>query len=119
MNADKMLFLILPTARTGGAGTIKTAEKGSRGKTAAIISLYVDSGVDFCLGRGAGHNPAWRPATSLSVLNTRVPGFVFGLLIAFLGIRYFMSVRTLSRDVFKQECVFSWQNFKRGSAAKK
>ncbi len=118
MNADKMLFLILPTARTGGAGTIKTAEKGSRGKTAAIISLYVTAGLIFASGAALGIT-SMAAGTSLSVLNTRVPGFVFGLLIAFLGIRYFMSVRTLSRDVFKQECVFSWQNFKRGSAAKK
>lgn len=49
---------------------------------------------------------------SFKVLNTSVPGIIFGLVVAYLGIRYFFLVRKLKAEVFKTGTHFSWSNFK-------
>ena len=46
----------------------------------------------------------------LNVLSTKVHGVIFGLVVAFLGIRYFLSVRRLKPEVYKTEAKFSWSN---------
>ena len=48
----------------------------------------------------------------LPVLTTQVPGFVFGMVIAFLGVRYLFSLQKLKAEVFKTTSRFSWSNFK-------
>ncbi|MFA6308237.1 MAG: hypothetical protein WC677_00610 [Clostridia bacterium] len=50
---------------------------------------------------------------SFTVLNNSVPGAVFGVVILFLGIRYFLAVRKLKIEVYKTSSKFSWSNFKR------
>ena len=37
----------------------------------------------------------------------------FGAVVAFLGIRYLLSVRKLKGDVYKTTSQFSWSNFKK------
>jgi len=41
-----------------------------------------------------------------------MPGVVFGMVILFLGIRYFLSLSKLKDEVYKSSG-FSWSNFKR------
>ncbi len=46
------------------------------------------------------------------VLNTTVSGAIFGLIVAYLGLRYFMLVRKLRRDVYGTTSKFNWNNLK-------
>lgn len=48
-----------------------------------------------------------------AVLNSQIPGVVFGLVVTFLGVRYFLSVRKLKVEVYKPSSRFSWSNFKK------
>lgn len=52
----------------------------------------------------------------LPVLTTQVPGFVFGMVIAFLGIRYLLSIQKLKEEVFKSTSTFSWSHFRKQKA---
>lgn len=47
------------------------------------------------------------------VLNTNVPGYVFGLIAIFLGVRYFRSLKKLKKNISNSELTFSWENFKK------
>ena len=49
----------------------------------------------------------------LTVLQQTVPGAAFGAVVAFLGIRYYLSVRKLKGEVYKTTSQFSWSNFKK------
>lgn len=49
----------------------------------------------------------------LQVLNASVPGIVFGLLVVYLGIRYFFMVTKFKVNLFEASAKFSWSNFKR------
>lgn len=46
-----------------------------------------------------------------TVLQSSVPGYVFGAVVLFLGIRYLFSVVRLRRRVYEQAAHFSWSNF--------
>lgn len=50
---------------------------------------------------------------NIKVLNTSVHGVVFGLLVFYLGIRYFLSLNKLKTEVALETSKFSWQNFKK------
>lgn len=56
---------------------------------------------------------------SFKVMSSSVPGFVFGVVVVFLGVRYILSMRKLSKELFKATSVFSWSNFKRQPKAAK
>jgi hypothetical protein len=47
------------------------------------------------------------------VLSSRIHGSVFGLVVVFLGVRYFLSVKKLKTEVYKAESKFSWGNFRK------
>lgn len=49
---------------------------------------------------------------SLLVLNASMPGAVFGIVIAFLGIRYLFAVQKLSVSLRDPKNTFSWQNYR-------
>lgn len=51
----------------------------------------------------------------LKILNSSVPGVILGLLVLYLGIRYYFSVIKLKEELFKSSSKFSWTNFKRKS----
>jgi len=55
---------------------------------------------------------------SFKVLNTNVPGVIFGLAVAYLGFRYFFSVRKLRKEIYTPDAKFSWSNFKKSNVAK-
>lgn len=50
---------------------------------------------------------------SLKVLNASVPGIVFGVLVVYLGLRYFLMVSEFKQTFYSSTANFSWSNFKR------
>lgn len=50
---------------------------------------------------------------SFMVLNVRMPGLVFGLLVTYLGLKNFLSVDKLKEEVYKGSSTFSWKNFRK------
>ena len=50
---------------------------------------------------------------SFMIMNSSIHGAVFGLVISFLGLRYFISVFKLKTEVYKTTSRFSWSNFKK------
>jgi len=50
---------------------------------------------------------------SYKVLNSNIHGTVFGLVIVFLGARYYLTVQNLKERVFKTTAGFSFSNFKK------
>lgn len=50
---------------------------------------------------------------SYLVMSSNIHGAVFGTVITFLGMRYFLSVRRLKVEVYKPTSRFSWDNFKK------
>lgn len=47
------------------------------------------------------------------IFNSSISGAVFGLLVLYLGIKYYFSVIKLKDDLFKASSKFSWTNFKK------
>lgn len=84
----------------------------SKGKTRSIFALYALSiliilaGAVLCI-------VSLVSGVNYTVLTSQVPGAVFGLVILFLGLRYFLSVRKLKAEVYKPSSVFSWSNFRK------
>lgn len=50
---------------------------------------------------------------SIKVLNSSVPGAIFGILVLYLGIKYYLSVTKLKEDLYKSNSKFSWSNFRK------
>jgi hypothetical protein len=55
---------------------------------------------------------------TFKVINTDVSGIIFGLVVMYLGVRYFLSVQKLRVQLYDPESKFSWGNFKKQKAAK-
>ena len=55
---------------------------------------------------------------SIKILSSSVPGAIFGLLVLYLGVRYYLSLAKLKEELFKTSSKFSWSNFK-GKKSKK
>jgi phosphoglycerol transferase MdoB-like AlkP superfamily enzyme len=49
--------------------------------------------------------------TSFQVLNADIPGYIFGAVAVFLGIRYIKAVIAFYRSIKNSGSVFSWRNF--------
>lgn len=50
--------------------------------------------------------------TSFTVMGSQIHGAVFGAVIAFLGVRYLLSVQRLKAEVYKGTSRFSWSHFR-------
>lgn len=48
-----------------------------------------------------------------NILGSSVSGLVFGLLVLYLGIKYYFSVIKLKENLFKSSSKFLWSNFKK------
>lgn len=82
-------------------------------KTMAVAILY--AGALLIIAAGAAFCAASQIyGFSFSILNSRIPGILFGAVIVFLGIRYFLSVHKLKAEIFGTDAGFSWSNFKGG-----
>ena len=87
------------------------APPAEKGKTALIAILYALSVLIMLLGAGFGIYSMITGA-QLKVMSSTIPGFVFGMVILFLGVRYFMSLSKLREEVMKSSG-FSWSNFRK------
>ena len=50
--------------------------------------------------------------TTFRVLNTDVPGVIFGAAVVYFGIRNFQSVNKLKKELYQTTDKFSWSNFR-------
>lgn len=48
---------------------------------------------------------------SFQVLNSQIPGVILGLLVMYLGLRYYFSVERLKEEVYKSTSEFCWNHF--------
>lgn len=87
----------------------------AKGKVVMLVILYVVSVLIMLLGAGFGIYSMITGA-QLNVMSSTIPGFVFGMVILFLGVRYFMSLSKLREEVMKSSG-FSWNNFRKGKTS--
>lgn len=52
---------------------------------------------------------------SFTVMNSKIHGAIFGLLVSYFGVRNFLSVKKLKAEVYKSSSRFSWSNFKKNN----
>ena len=83
----------------------------AKGKVVMIVILYVMSVLIMLLGTGFCAYSAIN-GVQMQVMSSTIPGFVFGMVILFLGIRYFLSLSKLRDEVMKSTG-FSWGNFRK------
>ncbi len=86
-------------------------------KRTAIMTLYVASILITLAGAFFAVFSAVN-GIKIPVLSSEIPGAVFGVVIAFLGIRYFLSVSKLKAEVYKTTSTFSWSNFRKVKKSK-
>jgi len=79
----------------------------------AVVPLFAASGLIILLGL-AFLTYSIVNGTSFRVLNADLPGFVFGGVAVYLGIRYLLSTIKMARKIKGNR--FSWKNF--GGTAK-
>ncbi len=81
-----------------------------RAKSAAIRMLFLMAVAITLLGATFSF---YSIATGVQfrVLNSQIHGALFGAVIAFLGIRYILSVQKLKTELIRSDAKFSWRNF--------
>lgn len=89
-----------------------SAQKENLQRTAPIIALYIGAAVITAAGAFFGIY-SFLNGIMLPVMSNYIPGAPFGAVIAFLGVRYLISVNRLQRSIVKDKCRFSWNNFGR------
>lgn len=50
---------------------------------------------------------------NFKILNSYIPGFIFGFLVLYLGIRYYLSLTKLKEELFRTSSNFSLSNFRK------
>jgi len=96
--------------------TTAATQSAAKGRVAMIVALYVMSIVIMLLGAGFCAYSAIN-GVQMQVMTSTIPGFVFGMVILFLGVRYFMSLSKLRDEVMKSSG-FSWANFRKDKKSK-
>jgi polyferredoxin len=86
-------------------------------KVTAITALFAASVLIMLLGAGFAVYSYLYDVYFL-VMNNQIHGAVFGIVIIFLGARYFLSVQKLKGEVYKSISRFSWGNFRVAKATK-
>lgn len=87
-------------------------QKVEKTKVLAISTLLITSIVITVLGTFLSIISI-KNNISFTVFKSQVSGTIFGLVIIFLGIRYFFSVQKLKAEVYKATNKFSWSNFRK------
>ena len=98
------------------ARTTAVTPSSSKSRVAMIVILYVMSIAIILLGAGFCVYSVIN-GVQMQVMTNTIPGFVFGMVILFLGVRYFMSLSKLRDEVMKSSG-FSWANFRKEKKAK-
>ena len=86
-------------------------------KVAAITALFAISILIMLIGVAFAVY-SYLYDVYFSVMSNQIHGAVFGIVILFLGARYFLSVQKLKSEVYKSISRFSWGNFRVVKAAK-
>ena len=81
-------------------------------KTIIVYFLYMGTMIIMFLGIFFGAFSVINDI-SIPILNTTVPGIVFGMLVTYLGVRYYLMVSNFKTEFYKSNDKFSWSNFKR------
>ena len=89
--------------------------KTDKGKVISVAVLFAIS-IIIMLSGATFSIYSYVNNVNLKVLSSSVPGLVFGLVITFLGVRYFLAVKKLKIEVYKKSSKFSWSNFKKQKA---
>lgn len=55
---------------------------------------------------------------SIKVFNMKISGVIFGIMVLYFGIRYFINLLKLKKEINKPENTFSWSNFKKSNRGK-
>ena len=92
------------------------APSGEKGRVVMICILYALSVSIMLLGAGFFVYSAINNV-QVQVMSSTIPGFVFGMVVLFLGFRYFMSLSRLRTEVMKSSG-FSWSNFRKEKKSK-
>ncbi len=85
-------------------------------RVAMILILYALSIIIILLGAAFSVFSVINHV-QLAVMSSNMPGVVFGMVILFLGIRYFLSLSKLKDEVYKSSG-FSWSNFRKAKNSK-
>jgi hypothetical protein len=89
-----------------------TREVPDRKKKGILLGLYLMTLIIFFLGVYFSAFSMLNQIT-FHVLSAEVPGFVFGLLVAYLGIRNYFQVSKFKTQFYKSTASFSWKNFRK------
>lgn len=89
---------------------MKSPKKPTPGKTVPIMALFILSAA-IALSGAFFTVYSLVLGIDLRVLNANVPGAVFGLVVLYLGVRYFLLVKRLRKDVYRARG-FNWNNLK-------
>jgi len=89
----------------------KLNTKVDKSKVASITALTITSVLIVVFGLTFSFISILRDI-HYTVMGSTLNGSVFGVVITFLGIRYFLSVKKLKKEVYKKSSRFSWGNFK-------
>ncbi len=95
--------------------TVAAKSSMAKGKVAMLVILYVMAVLIMLLGAGFSIY-CMITGAQMNVMSSTIPGFVFGMVILFLGVRYFMSLSKLRDEVMKSTG-FSWSNFRKEKAS--
>ncbi len=74
-----------------------------------ILALYAGAVAIILAGLGLAISSLIN-GYSFAVMGNQIPGAVFGAMVGFLGVRYFMSVQRLARQIDANGSRFSWSN---------
>jgi len=95
----------------------KTMSNPLNTKRMSIIVLTIIS-IGICISGVIFGVYSWLNDISFKVLNANVPGIIFAALVIYLGVRYFLSVSKLKKELYKESSIFSWSNFKKEKKTK-
>jgi hypothetical protein len=87
-------------------------EKHYRQKRIIVYSLYLGSLAIMFLGVFFGAFSVINNI-QLKVLSTSIHGIVFGILVAYLGMKYYFMVSDFKKELYNSDIAFSWSNFKK------
>jgi hypothetical protein len=89
----------------------RTTANVPKNKVIVIWLLFATAAIITLLGLGFSIYSLLNNV-EFAVLQATIPGAVFGAVIAFLGIRYLLSVRKLRTQVYGTQSQFSFNNFR-------
>lgn len=86
-------------------------------KKAIIVLLFIMAGA-ICASGAFFSVYSYINHITFQVINTQISGVIFGVVVFYLGIRYFLSLYNLKNELYKPTSRFSWDNFKKAKRSK-